>query len=159
MISQSIVIAAMWYLVKKYIPNLCMCVIVGASVCVCVCVCVPVYVHVCAHVHVRARVCICLCVPMCIFVCACVHACVCALVRVCGAGLGESRRGRWPALVQDILGSVAVEVHQEGVADVIQEVLVLGTALLVAVDEAPDESEGRRREINEYTKTTRGIAP
>jgi hypothetical protein len=52
-----------------------------------------------------------------------------------------------------------VEVHQEGVADVIQEVLVLGTALLVAVDEAPDESEGRRREINEYTKTTRGIAP
>lgn len=53
--------------------------------------------------------------------------------------LFESCRGRRPALVQHVLGQVPVQRHEEGVAHVVQEVLVLRAALLVAVDEALDE--------------------
>lgn len=53
--------------------------------------------------------------------------------------LFESSRGRRPALVQHVLGQVPVQRHEERVAHVIEEVLVLGTAVLVAVDEALDE--------------------
>lgn len=68
--------------------------------------------------------------------------------------LFESGRGRRPALVQHVLGQVPVQRHEEGVAHVIQEVLVLGTALLVAVDEALDEPTGRggmkRRRVKHF---------
>lgn len=55
--------------------------------------------------------------------------------------LSESSWRCRPALVQDVLGQVPVQVHEERVANVIQEILVLWTALLVAVDEALDEPE------------------
>lgn len=55
--------------------------------------------------------------------------------------LSESGRRRRPALVQDVLGQVPAQRHEEGVAHVIQEILVLRTALLVAVDETFDEPE------------------
>lgn len=38
-----------------------------------------------------------------------------------------------------------MQLHEEGVANIIQEILVLWTALLVAVDEALDEPEGETR--------------
>lgn len=37
-----------------------------------------------------------------------------------------------------------MQLHEEGVAHVVQEVLVLRTALLVAVDEAFDEPEEKK---------------
>lgn len=55
--------------------------------------------------------------------------------------LGESCWWSGPGLVQDILGQVPAQCHEERVAHVIQEILVLRTALLVAVDEALDEPE------------------
>lgn len=55
--------------------------------------------------------------------------------------LSESSGRRRPALVQDVLGQIPAQRHEEGVAHVIQEILVLRTALLVAVDEAFDEPE------------------
>lgn len=60
-------------------------------------------------------------------------------VRAFPPHLFQSGRRCGPALVQHVLGQVPVQRHEEGVAHVIQEVLVLGTALLVAVDEALDE--------------------
>lgn len=59
----------------------------------------------------------------------------------CSPNLSESSRRIRPALVQDVLGQVPPQCHEEGVAHIIQEVLVLWTALPVAVDEAFDEPE------------------
>lgn len=63
------------------------------------------------------------------------YVCVCVSL----PHLFESGRGHRPALVQHVLRQVPVQRHEEGVAHIVQEVLVLGTALLVAVDEALDE--------------------
>lgn len=67
--------------------------------------------------------------------------------------LSESSGRCRPALVQDVLGQVPAQCHEEGVAHVIQEILILRTALLVAVDEAFDEPEdetikGIQRKLN-----------
>lgn len=62
--------------------------------------------------------------------------------------LSESSRRCRPALVQDVLGQVPAQRHEEGVAHVIQEVLVLWTALPVAVDEAFDEPEDDSKKGN-----------
>lgn len=63
---------------------------------------------------------------------------VCACMRA-PSHLGEGRRRRRPALVQHVLGQVPAQVHEERVAHVVQEVLVLRAALSVAVDEPFDE--------------------
>lgn len=64
--------------------------------------------------------------------------------------LGDERRGYGPALVQNTLGQVPTKLHQEGLADVVQEVLILWTAFVVTVDEAFYEpgKEEREKEIN-----------
>lgn len=64
--------------------------------------------------------------------------CVCAF----HPHLLQGRRRRRPALVQHILGQIPLQLHEEGVADVIQKVFVLRAALPVAVNEAFDEPEG-----------------
>lgn len=66
--------------------------------------------------------------------------CMCASVS--HPHLGQSRGRRRPALVQHILGQVPVQLHEEGVAHVIQEVLILWAALPVSVGEAFDEPAG-----------------
>lgn len=74
--------------------------------------------------------------------------------------LFESGGGRGPALVQHVLGQVPVQRHEEGVAHVIQEVLVLGTALLVAVDEALDEPVqlgGKKMTLDEIIPAVLGL--
>lgn len=53
--------------------------------------------------------------------------------------LSEARWGDGPALVQDTLGRVPNQRHQERETLMVQEVLILWTALIVAVDEALDE--------------------
>lgn len=61
--------------------------------------------------------------------------------------LSESSRRCRPAFIHDVLGQVPAQLHEEGVAHIIQEVLVLWTALLVTVDEAFDEPEGGKRKV------------
>lgn len=68
--------------------------------------------------------------------------------------LSESSWRSGPALVQDIFGQVLAEVHEERVAHIIQEILVLWTALLVTVDEAFDEPDGETRKELESSKTS-----
>lgn len=57
--------------------------------------------------------------------------------------LNEGGRRCRPGFVQNALGQVFTEVFEEGVAYMIQEVLVLRTVFLVTVDEAFDEPEGK----------------
>lgn len=82
---------------------------------------------------------------------------MCACVCLFYPHLSESSRRRRPALVQHVLGQVPAQRHEEGVAHIIQEILVLRAALLVAVDEAFDEPEDetmkgiKRREYKTYT--------
>lgn len=71
---------------------------------------------------------------------------MCVRVFVFHPHLIKSRRRRRPALVQHVLGQIPLQLHEEGVADVIQEVFVLRAALPVAVNEAFDEPEGENVE-------------
>lgn len=55
--------------------------------------------------------------------------------------LDAQRRRCWPAFVQDTFGKVFPKVFEEGATHMIQEVGILRTVLLMAVNEAFDQTK------------------
>lgn len=58
-----------------------------------------------------------------------------------GAHLAERRRRSRPGFVQNVLWQITLEVHQEGEADVIKEILILWAARVVPVNKTFNEPE------------------
>lgn len=59
--------------------------------------------------------------------------------------LNEGGRRRGPAFVQNALGQVLTKLLQEGAADVIEEIVIVGAVLLMTVDEAFNEPENKKQ--------------